>query len=238
MLDYSSGQYRADRGKSIPDLRFEILEEKNTAVITITTFAYYDERDVFYAFLDDAFEKIHTSKIDNLVLDFRDNDGGNPFCTTHLLSHIEPYPVPYFAKLYIGYGRFAQPIPLAGKRFKGDIYILINGGCFSSTGHLCALLKYHKIGMFIGTETGGTYTCNDASKEIILKHTQFRLITARRTFQAAVRGLPKDKGILPDYPVEPTIEDLLNGKDTVLEFTLALLDTKMHSGTLAPSVLK
>ena len=37
-----------------------------------------------------------------------------------------------------------------------------DGGGASTTGHLCSLLKYNKIGTFIGEETGGTYACNDA----------------------------------------------------------------------------
>jgi len=129
----------------------------------------------------------------------------------------------------MGYLRFAQPIPLADKRFKGNIYILINGGGFSSTGHLCALLKHHKFATFVGTETGGTYTCNDASTEITLKHTRFLLRSARRTFKAAVRGFPKDRGIIPDFVVEQKIEDLLSGKDTVLNYTLSLLDKRVNS---------
>lgn len=231
MLNLRTKHFHTIESKSAPDLIFEILEEKNTALMTIKNFAYYNDRDRFYAFIDQAFDKIHEQKIKNLILDFRDNSGGDPFCTTHLLSYIEPYPIPYFAKLYREYARFAQPIPLAGKRFKGDIYILINGGGFSSTGHLCALLKHHKFGTFVGTETGGTYTCNDASTKITLKHTKFMLKTARVTFQAAVRGLPKDRGILPDYSVEPAIEDVLNGRDAVLEYTLSLIDDSTEKKT-------
>lgn len=39
----------------------------------------------------------------------------------------------------------------------------------------------------------------------------------------AVPGYPKDRGIIPDYPVSPTIEDLLNDKDSVMEFTIDLI---------------
>jgi hypothetical protein len=205
-------------------LGFEIIEEHNTAVITIKTFGYYDDREKFYAFIDDSFAKIAQLDIENLILDFRDNDGGDPFCTTHLLGYIETTPVPYFARSYPQYEQFAKPIPLAERNnFEGNLLILIDGGGFSSTGHLSAVLKYNGIGAFVGQETGGTYTCNDASKEIVLEHTKLRVNLPRMSFTAAVRGMPKNRGILPDYPVEPRIEDILAGRDTIKEYALELI---------------
>lgn len=40
----------------------------------------------------------------------------------------------------------------------------------------------------------------------------------------AVSGYPKERGIIPDNPVSPTIADLLNDRDTVMEFTLGLIN--------------
>jgi hypothetical protein len=206
------------------DLGFEIIDDRSTAIITIKSFGYYDDREFFYSFIDDSFAKIKLRKIANLILDVRDNDGGDPFCTTHLLGYIEPQPVPYFAMRYPQYEHFARPIPFAEDNvFGGNLLILIDGGGFSSTGHLAAVLKYNGIGAFVGQETGGTYTCNDASKEIILKHTKIRVNLPRMTFAAAVSGMPKTRGILPDYEVEPRIEDILAGRDTIKEFALDLI---------------
>jgi hypothetical protein len=41
----------------------------------------------------------------------------------------------------------------------------------------------------------------------------------------AVDGYPKDRGIVPDFPVTPTIEDLLAGRDPVMERALLFLET-------------
>jgi hypothetical protein len=205
------------------DLGFEIMEEQGAAVMTFKTFGYYDDRETFYAFVDDAFERVKAGGIKKLVLDFRGNDGGDPFCTVHLLSYIADRPVRYFAKEYRQYEKFAQPIPLAEERFEGDLAILIDGGCYSSTGHLCAVLDYNEIGTFAGVETGGTYTCNDASKSFTLKNTRYRVNMPRMTFEAAVSGMPPDRGILPHHHVEPRIDDLIRGRDTAREFALQLL---------------
>jgi len=116
---------------------------------------------------------------------------------------LEPAPVPYFARIYPQYESFAKPIPRAAGSFDGKLYVLINGGCFSSTGHFCGLLKYHKIGIFIGTETGGTYECNDARQMFELRNTRFRLFVARMTFTAAIKDLPQFRGIIPDIATAP-----------------------------------
>jgi hypothetical protein len=204
-------------------LTFDLLEEKSAAILKMNNFNYYQEEERFFAFVDSAFNKIYQANIQNLILDLRDNDGGDPFCTTHLLSYIAPRPIPYFAKPYGKYGDLAKPIPLADQRFRGNLFILINGKCFSSTAHLCALLKFHNIATFVGSETGGTYTCNDAKTIIPLTNTRLRLQVPQRSFAVAVEGMPKNRGIQPDYPVEPGIEDLIEGRDTILEYTLNLV---------------
>jgi hypothetical protein len=38
-----------------------------------------------------------------------------------------------------------------------------------------------------------------------------------------VDGYPKDRGIVPDYPVAPTIEDLMAGRDVVMDRALEFL---------------
>jgi hypothetical protein len=208
-----------------PNLDFEIIHNKNLAVLTIKSFSYYQEKEKFYSFIDSVFEQINKSNIQTLILDLRGNTGGDPFCTSHLLSYLESKPIPYFAKAYpYGYEHFAEPIPLATKNtFNGNLFVLINGWSFSSTGHFCSLLKYHKRATFIGEETGGTYECNDAHTLFNTKETRLNLNVAKMTFTAAVKGLSREHGIMPDYYVEPKIEDIIDGKDTVKEFTYGLI---------------
>jgi Periplasmic protease len=208
-----------------PNLNFEVDNNKNLAVITIKSFIYYQETKKFYSFIDSAFEQINKSNIQNLILDLRNNTGGDPFCTSHLLSYLESKPIPYFAKAYpYGYEHFAEPIPLAIKNtFNSNLFVLINGGSFSSTGHLCSILKFRKRCTFIGEETGGTFECNDAHTLFNPKETRLNLNVARMTFTTATDGLSREHGIMPDYYVEPKTEDIIDGKDTVKEFTYGLI---------------
>lgn len=201
-------------------LDLEIHEEIGAAVLTIGSFGYYREHEKFFGFVDDAFERIARNGVRNLILDLRQNDGGDPFCAAHLFGYLERQPVPYFSQPYGRYARLSEPIPLADHNFEGRILILIDGGCASTTGHLCGLLKYHSLGTYIGEETGATFFCHDAHTNLNLKHTGFQVGIARQTFSAAVRGLPGDRGIFPDVEVLPHPRDLASGKDPVLELAL------------------
>jgi len=209
------------------NLLFEILKERSTAVLAIGHFNYYQEEDLkrYKAFVDGAFAQIREGNVAHLILDLRGNNGGSPFATAHLLSYLEAEPVPYFAKEYGGgYEVLASPIPRADHPFDGRLFTLIDGGCFSSTGHFCGLLKHHKIGLLVGTETGGTFECNDASHLVNLWNTRLKLYVARMTFSAAVQGMTKTTGVEPDNPVQPRVEDVINGRDTVKEYIFALID--------------
>jgi len=205
------------------ELQFEIVKDANLAMMRIRTFDYSENQKKFYDFLDSAFEQVHHSAVPTLILDLRNNSGGDPICAARLLSYLERQPAPYFAQVYKGYEALAQPIPLSEKNaFSGNLYVLINGGCFSTTGHICALLKYLKRATFVGEETGGTYECNDDHISIQTSATHLNLNVARMTYTTAVNGLSRETGIMPDYQVDPTIHDFLSGQDAVKEFAVKL----------------
>ena len=131
--------------------------------------------------------------------------------------------MPYFSKPYGRYARLAEPVPLRENHYKGKLYVLIDGGGASTTGHLVGLLKYHKIGILVGEETGATYICHDAKNSFLLRHTRFQVSVATGTFASAVQGLPQNRGILPDIRISMAPQDMAAGKDTILEHTLSLI---------------
>ncbi len=205
------------------DLDFDIWNDKSTAIMTIPHFDYYRDHDKFFGFVDGSFAEIEKKGIKNLIIDLRRNNGGDPFCAVRLFAHIAHEPVPYFSKPYGRYARLAEPVPLRENHYKGKLYVLIDGGGASTTGHLVGLLKYHKIGTLIGEETGATYICHDAKNSFLLRHTRFQVSVATGTFASAVQGLPQNRGILPDIRIPMAPQDMAAGKDTILEHTLSLI---------------
>lgn len=115
------------------------------------------------------------------------------------------------------------------KRFKGNVYILINGNSFSNSSNFSALAHYNKRAVFIGEETGGRYDgCNGSAYLMVtLPHTGMKLnvplVKNCYPFPASPR---KGRGIMPDHPVQPGIDDLIKGTDAEMNYTLKLIEQK------------
>jgi hypothetical protein len=208
-----------------PPLGFRIIEGMNTAILKVPTFIYYDKVDYFRSFMDSCFNLVKEYGITNLILDVRGNDGGDPFCSSILLTYLQMEPVPYFAEEYGKYKELSNPLPLPEDRFTGNLYTLIDGSCGSTNGHFCALLKYHKIGKLIGTPTGATYKCNAGKNtEFRLKNTQMILTIGRSTYSAAVENMAKT-AILPDIYIHETYDDFINKRDAFIEEVFVQIET-------------
>jgi hypothetical protein len=203
----------------ILDLRYPHPEE--LAIMRISSF-YYMDNDKFCTFIDRSFEELHQRGTKNLIIDIRGNDGGCPFCAAHLLSYLADESFTYFEKPYGKFADLAEPLSVQEKRFRGNLFILIDGGCFSTSGQFCSLLKYHKIGRLIGSETGGAHICNESKKIIELKHTRLRVEVARGSFETAVKGMTESHGIKPDDLIELTVESFQNGIDPVLDYAIKI----------------
>ena len=206
--------------------KFRIDSLNTPGILTIRSFSFYDSVAGFRHLIDSFFARVKEQHIHSVILDLRDNNGGDPFCSAYLLAYLAREPEIYYPEPYGQYGEVAKPIPLAANHFEGNFYTLINGNCFSSTGHLCALLKYYHLGKFIGSETGGTYTCNDNGTYVSLDHTGITLRIARNTFQVAVQGMPRFTGIPPDYAIENSLDDHIAGKDSAMLFALGLTHSR------------
>lgn len=208
-----------------PPLTFQILEEGNTALMTVSTFIYYDRVDYFGDFMDSCFHLIKEREIENLILDLRGNGGGDPFCASILLSYLQPEPLPYFAEPYGRYNMLADPVPLPDNHFTGSLYTFLDGSCGSTNGHFCALLDYHQIGMLVGTPSGATYSCNAGrNTELRLTHSQLIITIGRSSFAAAVKNMDKSAPIMPDVAVKETYKAFLDNRDLYMETALEQIE--------------
>ena len=197
--------------------------EKGIGLLTINSFGYYGEVPVFRTFMDSVFLDIREKGTDRLIMDLRGNGGGDPFCASYLWAFLQPGPRPYFEDHYGKYDTLALPVPMGPYPYKGKLYTLIDGHCFSTTGHFTGLLSYHGVGEFVGSESGATYTCTGNATYPALYHTGIMVGTARvMRYTAAVRDMDPRRGILPHHPVEITGEDLSAGRDPVMEKALEL----------------
>jgi len=194
------------------------------ALLAVTTFNFYAAagHTRFNAFVDRFFTEVAARRSPRVILDLRGNVGGDPYCGAYLFAHLLARGQPYFAASSPLYDDLKTPVAPAPDAFTGPLYTLIDGGCFSTTGHFCSLLKYHQIGQFIGEETGGSYVCTSNAQTVTLSHSQFPFLYSTQAFSTAVSGLTPGRGIMPDYEVIPTIQDYLAQRDVVKEFALSL----------------
>ncbi|MFC1475377.1 S41 family peptidase [Candidatus Zixiibacteriota bacterium] len=195
------------------------------AVLRIRFFDFYDNLDDFVQAIDDFFAELSARKTEALILDLRGNDGGDPYSSAYLLTYLIGKPYRYFAeRSAYSYEDLKGLQHIPDNPFNGELYVLVDGGCYSTTGHFCSLLKYHQVGVFIGEETGGSYACNGGYRDVCLEHTGICFLLPHTTFITEVHGLTRGRGIMPDYAVQPSIFDILNGVDPVLEKAKSLIN--------------
>lgn len=176
----------------------------------------------FHSYIDSVFATLKTGKITNLIIDLRGNLGGIPEETVELLTHLLDRPFIYF-KEGNGYDDYKTPIDVAHDRYTGKVCFLVDGGCRSSTGHFLAIARYYNIGTMVGEETCGSYSCNDNGRPYTLPNTQLIFQCPGSTYTVATTGIKRGNGIVPNHLVSPTINDIVQGKDTVMKFALHLL---------------
>ena len=111
--------------------------------------------------------------------------------------------------------------------FLGSVYILINGRCFSSTAEFLTVVHYYHRAKFIGEESAGAYYGNNSGtiERITLPNTKLGVYIPFVSGYMAVGGTHDHeaaRGILPDFPVQYSIKELVSGEDKDLKLALEL----------------
>ncbi len=260
-FDASSNSYNLNLKFYEPD--------SSVALMTIRNFTSGN----FSSFFDYAFRKLEFLDSKYLILDLRDNPGGNLGSAAQLFSYLVDGPyrlidemevtsrtsilhTPYFKLVPV----YARPILALfflvrledmvidffkvekkenekyflhsnlskigfprENRFKGKVYVMINGGSFSASCILSSNLKSFQRATFVGEETGGAYNGCVSGKFAVYGLPNSNLIVAfgltlvQPFFKSDVDG----RGIFPDQEIIPTLEDRKNGNDPELNWIMA-----------------
>ncbi|MEL6733717.1 MAG: S41 family peptidase [Bacteroidota bacterium] len=132
-------------------------------------------------------------------------------------------------RFYMRRAETLKPSRPAFPQFSGSVYVLIDGGTYSTGADFISLVRSYQLATFIGDEGGGCYYGNTSGYLITmtLPHSQLRLILPLVNYRTNVEPLEKvGRGVTPDFPISPSITDLVNGRDTELAFTLKLINKK------------
>ncbi|MCG2612685.1 S41 family peptidase [Terrimonas sp. NA20] len=109
--------------------------------------------------------------------------------------------------------------------FTGKIFVLTDGGTFSTAADVSALLRQLTNAVFIGEETGGGFEGNTSgsSAEVLLPGSKLKVRIQLYDYWNAVKVKERGRGTLPDHVVPVRVVDQLKGIDKalVLGFELA-----------------
>lgn len=220
--------------------------------------------------MNNYFDLIAQQAVEHLIVDLRNNGGGNDIIGRELLRHIALGPFTQFddsrlitrkipnkayysenismmnifakvgikkgndgfyrlnalGKLAFRSGGLLKEFVPVKDRYSGNIYTLTNEYSFSAAGELAALIKVNTNSIFVGEEPGGNSTHVVAGEmfTLTLPNSKNRVRVPVVQSRVSAEISPADHGILPDHEVRNSIEDVLNGRDGVLEYTVKLIN--------------
>jgi hypothetical protein len=168
--------------------------------------------------MDSAFHRLRQNGDSALILDLRDNQGGDFAAPCFLLARLIAKPTPFL----VGgpESRLVRPVR---EGFSGRLVVLVNGGSFSATAILAATLERDKRAVFVGEETGGNkYIISGDPEEVILPCTKISCSIPTTTYKITT-GVNNGRGLIPQYPVRPELGDLGTGRDRAMEMAERLV---------------
>ena len=214
--------------------RFYKLDEK-TAVLDLNSF---EHEAGFATFCDSVFGVIKRDKIENLVVDIRDNAGGNHFHGDTLLTFISSQPFTQHHKAGVKLSKqvypeidttifkiYEKPVNRLVKnslRFNGKVFLITNQNTFSSAALLAATFKCYKMGTIVGQETGGTEIFFDEPALFTLKNSRQSFLVSHQ-LRWSPCAFTNKRGTIPHYVTPFNVNDKVNKRDTELEFIRQLL---------------
>lgn len=116
--------------------------------------------------------------------------------------------------------------PMAKSNFEGNVFVLSDGMCSSACSTFLALIKTHNAGVIIGQESGGAFEDVDG-RYYISFNLPFSSILVRYplySMKLNTFGGDNSRGVVPDYMIKPTIDEVTNCEDKEMDFVIKLIN--------------
>jgi hypothetical protein len=202
-------------------ISLEVQKATNTAVLTVRSFdadwLQAIHKQDFSSVIDSIFKQLKQHRIKNLLLDLRDNQGGDFETGRHLLSYLITS-----SSVYLTGSNESRILQPKENNFTGKLFVLINGGSFSNTAIVSACLERDRRATFIGEETGGNKSmAYGEAAQVVLPNTRIQAYISTTAFP--INRHRSARGIIPRYIVQPSLNDLLTGKDSAKTLALKLI---------------
>lgn len=220
----------------------------DTGYLKIATFDV--SPDWFETFIDNTFQIINEQRIKRLIIDIRENTGGNTDTATYLTRHLTNTPFRMISSLrerlnadnrglFSYRGKFGDTrvetwddriAPVADDhQFSGETYILISPLTYSSAIVFATAAQDNNMAMLVGRETGGYANQTAQGNLFNLPHSELRVYVATRLLIRPSGDLTVS-GVKPDIQVTATHHQIESGTDAdvqaVLDYAESLHTTR------------
>ncbi len=219
-------------------LNLKILPDSSIAIITL----YYFPKDKWDPGLDSVFRVLRKQKIRDLIIDIRNNGGGNSAKGDYFFQYISKVPFRQFGTTTVRTSRkqiefhksfynmidttpigikhwpSAVPEPLRKTEYKfkkGNVYLLTSNNTYSSADSFSWAFKYFKMGTIVGEETGGMAVCfGDVIMQTLLNTKLDLGISHKKFYNYGATDKDSSHGTIPDFDVP---------SEKALDYTIKLI---------------
>lgn len=227
--DVAQIRIRMFEGDSFPQWiedTFKTLREKGAKTLIIDLRGNGGGDDMYGALLvsyltDQPFRFFDHINIKTIEPSFKEQADWPAERTSELREKITPNPAGGYFLWHPGADEQAPgKVPFLGK-----VFVLTDGGTYSTAADFCAVTHHLKRATFIGEETGGCYYGNNSGimPKVTLPKSKFQVRLPIYEYWNAVSGDEgRRRGTLPDHMVKTKIVNLLRGVDEQLDLALKL----------------
>ncbi len=192
-----------------------------------STFNVISEKQIKYLIIDNLRGGGMTDLADTLISYF----ANRPYCIIEKkMTKISPLTENFIegkeSEGYVKDGYFIQEYLTHNSRtnrFTGTTYILTGPLSYSTATCFAASAKCYHNAIIVGEETGQPLLSNGDLNRFTLTNTKLTCYTSLSKYYMPCNNNDIFNGVIPDYTVIPTLDDLLNDVDNALEYTLKLI---------------
>jgi hypothetical protein len=229
---------RYDRVNFDKGISWRVSKTGNYALLNIRTWSNgilrsdYDQH--FKPAIREFIEDLKANEPQHLIIDLRGNQGGEGENGIYLLRHLLDKPFNYFytVKAYSNSMKLKDAAPMLTKTwypadyvYKGNVYVLTNGGSFSNSAIFANLIQILKRGKTVGCETGGNgVLLSGGAGYFVAPNTGINLLKVTNQMISTNSIINYGGGVKPDIEILPTLQNILNNEDVVLQKLVAMIE--------------
>lgn len=206
------------------DYSFKLLESNHVALMDFRSF---NNPRKMKAFADSMFVTLRERGIRNLIIDLRNNGGGNSTVGDVFLRYISPQPFQQMGKSLVrvtpttarligndltapgwyfynaeASDKLIRPLTKEEGHYEGNVYLLISHHTFSSAGSFAWAFKHFGMGTVIGEESGGMNVSFGDILSYKLPVSNLNCTISFKRFWQYGASEENIHGTLPDYEVD------------------------------------